>query len=90
MKRGQCPIHNGTLEIILIIPAIDMRACYFCYKEHPQLKIIGFQNYIKRDSSTIDGNVEIVHSQYNCIPTSQVSIQFLSPTKLAIIVITLE
>ena len=44
MKRGQCPIHNGTLEtlsffqvqkcIILIIPAIDMRTCYSCYREH--------------------------------------------------------
>ena len=25
------------------------------------------------DSSTIDGNVEFVHSQYSCILTSQVS-----------------
>ena len=31
------------------------------------------------DSSTIDGNVEFVHSQYSCILTSQVSIQFLCP-----------
>ena len=29
------------------------------------------------DSSTIDGNVEFVHSQYICILSSQVSIQFL-------------
>ena len=29
------------------------------------------------DSSTIDGNEEFVHSQYSCILTSQVSIQFL-------------
>ena len=35
------------------------------------------------DSSTIDGNVEFVHSQYySCILTSQVSTQFLCPTKL--------
>ena len=39
------------------------------------------------DSSTIDGNVEFVHSQYSCILTSQVLIQFLCPTKLSIIVI---
>ena len=38
----------------------------------------------------IDGNVEFVHSQYSCILTSQVSIQFLFPTKLSIIVIILE
>ena len=40
--------------------------------------------------STIDGNVEYVHSQYSCILTSQVSIQFLCPTKLSIMVIILE
>jgi len=40
--------------------------------------------------STIDGNVEFVHSQYSCILTSQVSIRFLCPTKLLIIVIILE
>ena len=28
---------------------------------------------LNRLSSTIDGNVELVHSQYSCIPTSQVS-----------------
>ena len=28
------------------------------------------------DSSTIDGNVEFVHSQYSCILTSQVSVKF--------------
>ena len=39
------------------------------------------------DSSTIDVNVEFVHSQYSCILTSQVSIQFLCPTKLLISVI---
>ena len=33
------------------------------------------------DSSTIDGNVELVQSQSSCILTSQVSIQFLCPTK---------
>ena len=38
------------------------------------------------DSSTIDGNVEFVHSQHSCILTSQVSTQFLCPTKLLIIV----
>ena len=43
------------------------------------------------DSSTIDGNVEfVIHSQYRCILTSQVSIQFLCQTKLSIIVIILE
>ena len=42
------------------------------------------------DSSTIDGNVEFVHSQYSCILSSQVSIQFLCPTKLSIIEIVLE
>ena len=36
--------------------------------------------------STIDGNVEFVHSQYSCILSSQVSIQFLCPTKLSIII----
>ena len=36
------------------------------------------------DSNTIDGNVEFVHSQYSCILSSQVSIEFLSPTKLSI------
>jgi len=44
----------------------------------------------KKDSSTIDGNVEFVHSQYSCILTSQVSIQFSCPTRLLIIVIILE
>ena len=39
------------------------------------------------DSSTIDGNVEFVHSQYSCIMTSQVSTEFLCSTKLLIIVI---
>ena len=39
------------------------------------------------DSSTIDGNVEFVHSQYSCILTSQASIQFLCPTKLLIIIV---
>ena len=42
------------------------------------------------DSSTIDGNVEFVHSQYSCVLSSQVSIQFLCPTKSSIIVILLE
>ena len=42
------------------------------------------------DSNTIDGNVEFVHSQYSCILSSQVSIEFLCPTKLSIIVIILE
>ena len=45
-----------------------------------------FLKPIQTDSSTIDGNVEFVHSQYSCIITSQVSTQFLSPTKLSIIV----
>ena len=39
------------------------------------------------DSSTIDGNVEFVHSQYSCILTSSVSTQFLCPTKLLIMVV---
>ena len=34
--------------------------------------------------STIDGNVEFVHSQYSRILSSQVSIQFLCPTKWSI------
>ena len=42
------------------------------------------------DSNTIEGNVEFVHSQYSCIMSSQVSIQFLCPTKSSIIVIILE
>ena len=37
------------------------------------------------DTSTIDGNVEFVHSQYSRILT-----QFLCPTKLLIIVKSLE
>ena len=45
---------------------------------------------IQIDSSTIDGNVEFVHSHYSCILSSQVSIQFLCPTKSSIIVIILE
>ena len=32
----------------------------------------------------IDGNQECVHSQHSCILTSQVSTQFLCPTKLLI------
>ena len=47
-------------------------------------------NVANRLSSTIAGNVEFVHSQYNCILTSQLSIQFMCPTKLLIIVIVLE
>ena len=39
------------------------------------------------DSSTIDGNVKCVHSQYSCIMTSQVSTQFVCQTKLLIIMI---
>jgi len=31
-------------------------------------------DYAQIDSSTIDGNVVYVHSQYNCILTSQVSV----------------
>ena len=53
------------------------------------LDILTLDNY-QIDSSTIDGNVEFVHSQYSCILTSQASIQFLCPTKLLIIVIILE
>ena len=45
---------------------------------------------IQIDSSTIDGNVEFVHSQYSCILSSQVSIQFLCPTKSSVILIILE
>jgi len=36
---------------------------------------------------TIDGNVVFVHSQYNCILTSQVSIQFMYPSKIVIVVV---
>ena len=35
-----------------------------------------------RLSSTIDCNVEFVHSQYSCILTSQVSTQYLCPKKI--------
>ena len=49
-----------------------------------------YGNITQIDSSTIHGNVEFVHSQYTCILTSQVSIQFFCPTKLLIIVIVLE
>ena len=42
------------------------------------------------DSSTIDGNVEFVHSQYSCILSSQVSFQLLCPTKSSILVIILD
>jgi len=42
------------------------------------------------DANTIDGNVEFVHSKYSCILTSQVSTQFLCPTKFLIKVIILE
>ena len=42
------------------------------------------------DCSTTDGNVEFVHSQYSCILTSQVSTQYLCPTKLSKVVIILE
>ena len=45
---------------------------------------------IKSDSSTIIGKVDFVHSQYSCILTLQVSIKFLGPTKLLIIVKILE
>ena len=38
------------------------------------------------ESSTIDGNVEFVHSQYAVLLRKQVSIQFLCPTKLLRIV----
>ena len=46
--------------------------------------------YFQIDSSTIDGNVEYVHYQNSCILTSQVSIQFLCPTKILILVTILE
>ena len=42
--------------------------------------------YVNIDSSTIDDKGEF-GSQYNCIMTSQVSTQFLCPTKLLIIII---
>ena len=35
--------------------------------------------HVQIDTSTIDGNVEFVHSQYSCILTSKVSIHFLCP-----------
>ena len=52
----------------------------YTFKTIPKPKLVLGKNKI--DSSTIDGNVEFVHSQYSCIPTSQVSIQFLFPTPL--------
>ena len=42
-----------------------------------------------KNSSTIDGNLEFVHSQYSCILTSLVPTQFLCPTKCLIILIIL-
>ena len=42
------------------------------------------------DSSTIDGNVEFVHSQYSCILTSQVTTQFLCSTASLLTVLILE
>ncbi len=45
-----------------------------------QFSMFSFR-YYQLDSSTIDGNVESVHSQYTCILTSQVSTLFLCPTK---------
>ena len=46
--------------------------------------------HVQIDSSTIDGNVEFVYSQYSCILTSKVSPSFLCPAKLLKIVIILE
>ena len=43
---------------------------------------MGARLFNQIDSSTIDGNVEFVHSQCCCILTSQVSTQFLCLTKL--------
>ena len=44
----------------------------YTFKTIPKPKLVLGKNKI--DSSTIiDGNVEFVHSQYSCIPTSQVS-----------------
>ena len=61
-------------QIISKIKTISKSSCILsCFVGHPV------------DSSTIDINVEFVHSQYSCILTSQVSIQFLCPTKLLII-----
>ena len=55
-----------------------------------ELKTLEFDTFTTQiDSSTIDGNVEFAHSQYSCILTSQVSIQFFCPTTLSIIVIIL-
>ena len=42
------------------------------------------------DYSTIDGDVEYANFLYSCILTSQVSTQFLCPTKLLVIGIILE
>jgi len=47
-------------------------------------------NTYQIDSSTIDGKVEFVHSQYSFILTSQLSTQFLCPSNLLIIVIISE
>jgi len=52
-------------------------------------RILSFYK-IQIDSSTIDDNVEFVHSQYSYILTTQLSTQFVCPTLLLIIVIILE
>ena len=64
---------------------------YRCQEYHRGLNKIELKKVKTQiDSSTIDGNVELVHSQYSCILTSQVLTQFVCPTKLLKIVIILE
>ena len=69
----------------------DETLCYFGEHGYIFYTQIGVQTNTRAqiDSSTIDGNVEFVHSQYSCI-LCQVSIQFLCLTKLSIIVTILE
>ena len=51
-----------------------------------KLRLILKRKLDQIDSSTIDGNVEFVHSQYSCILSSQVSVRFMCQTKSLIIV----
>ena len=59
-----CLHESQRIERIQIEQWIQNTYCtnIYCYRKE------------QKDSSTIDGNVEFVHSQYSCILTSQVSI----------------
>jgi len=41
------------------------------FTRQPLFKFLYLMHQYQIDSSTIDGNVEFVHSQYSCILTSQ-------------------